>query len=172
MCKQQQICQQILKENGEYCYCIRCREIKSTQVDYESIKYKVIQYEASDGKEFFISAYVPSENHPLGNIIGFLRLRVDNSTEFTRKYALVRELHVYGRMTPTYIKTQENTQHKGIGKTLLKEAERIAYENSKYHIAIISGVGVRKYYEKQGYYLKEAYMVKSLYWNNFINFLF
>lgn len=159
-----QVCQQTLKENGDYCYCIRCREIKSTQIDYKSIKYDVIQYDASQGTEFFISAYVPSEKHPLGNIIGFLRLRIDNSTQFTRKYALVRELHVYGRMTPTYIKTLENTQHKGIGKALLKEAERIAYENSKYDIAIISGVGVRKYYEKQGYYLKGAYMVKSLSW--------
>ena len=65
---------------------------------------------------------------------------------------------------PVGFQKKSDTQHKGIGKQLLKEAERIAYENSKYHVAVISGVGVRKYYEKQGYYLKEAYMVKSLYW--------
>jgi elongator complex protein 3 len=53
-------------------------------------------------------------------------------------------------------------QHKGFGKKLLAEAERITKEIGRDKIVIISGVGVRKYYEKLGYRLEGPYMVKNL----------
>ena len=54
-------------------------------------------------------------------------------------------------------------QHKGLGKKLLKEAERIAKKefNAK-KIAVIAGAGVRGYYRAQGYALKDTYMVKNI----------
>ena len=42
-------------------------------------------------------------------------------------------------------------QHKGFGKQLLRAAERCAAEAGFDRIAVISGVGVREYYRKQGY---------------------
>ena len=47
---------------------------------------------------------------------------------------------------------------------MLAEAERIVRETypNVEKMAIISGVGVREYYEKRGYELMEEYMIKSL----------
>jgi elongator complex protein 3 len=55
-------------------------------------------------------------------------------------------------------------QHKGLGRLLLSEAERIADEefNSPL-IAVLSGVGAREYYSSDlGYSFKAGYMVKKL----------
>jgi hypothetical protein len=43
-------------------------------------------------------------------------------------------------------------------------AERVAYEAGLRRVAVISGVGVRRYYERLGYWLEGAgrYMVKDL----------
>ena len=48
-------------------------------------------------------------------------------------------------------------QHKGLGKKLIKEAEKIAKGKN---IVVISGIGVRDYYRKLGYRLKDTYMIK------------
>ena len=50
----------------------------------------------------------------------------------------------------------------GKGGTFEK-AENISFENNIHKIAIISGVGVREYYEKNGYHLVRNYMIKELY---------
>lgn len=55
-----------------------------------------------------------------------------------------------------------NTQHKGYGRSLLKEAEKIAIKNGYKKMSIISGVGVRNYYRKFGYELDSGYMTKKL----------
>jgi hypothetical protein len=44
---------------------------------------------------------------------------------------------------------------------LIKKAEEIAMNNKYDKIGVISGVGVRKYYEKLGYKLNNNYMVKE-----------
>ena len=93
-----------------------------------------------------------------------------NLFPFLNNVAIVRELHVYGNMTPHKSKKndsqanspRESYQHRGFGKMLLKEAERIAVNNNYHKIAVISGVGVRKYYEKCGYTLNNNYMMKDL----------
>ena len=51
----------------------------------------------------------------------------------------------------------------GFGRKLLKKAEEISFENNIHKVAIISGVGVREYYEKDGYELVHNYMIKKLY---------
>ena len=59
---------------------------------------------------------------------------------------------------------KNTVQHYGFGKKLLKKAEQLARENNCDKIAIISGVGVRKYYENNGYRKTTdgKYMVKEL----------
>ena len=47
-------------------------------------------------------------------------------------------------------------------KKLLLKAEEIAYNNGYNKCAVISGVGVREYYKKNGYTLKNTYMIKKL----------
>jgi elongator complex protein 3 len=54
------------------------------------------------------------------------------------------------------------SQHKGLGKKLMLEAERIAKEQNFKKVAVISGVGVRGYYRKLGYRKNGTYMIKSI----------
>jgi elongator complex protein 3 len=80
--------------------------------------------------------------------------------------ALIRELHVYSNLNNVGNNIDESMQHKGYGKKLVFEAEKIALQNGYKKMAIISGTGVRNYYKKLGYELHETYMIKPLYNNN------
>jgi hypothetical protein len=51
-------------------------------------------------------------------------------------------------------------QHNGFGKKLLKKAEDIAFWNGMKGTVVISGIGVREYYEKRGYHYENNFMVK------------
>ena len=53
-------------------------------------------------------------------------------------------------------------QHKGFGRRLLSEAEKLATQNGCETIAVISGIGVTEYYKKFGYTLKETFMTKDI----------
>lgn len=142
------------------CRDIRAREPKGKLINWDKAEIKVMEYEASQGKEFFISAE-DTENDIL---IGFCRLRFPFEflrPEITLRSALLRELHVYG--TATAIGDGGLVQHKGWGKKLMLKAEEIAQEHGKNKMVVISGVGVRKYYEEKLGYVKEGpYMVKNL----------
>ena len=129
------------------CNCIRCREVKNKIP--EKVTMQKIVYTASGGKEIFLS-YEDRKNDLL---LGFLRLRIDND-------AKVRELHVYGPSAE--IGKKGKIQHKGYGKKLLKESEKIAKKEGKKEIYVTSGIGVREYYRKLGYMQKGFYMVKKL----------
>jgi len=56
----------------------------------------------------------------------------------------------------------DDWQHRGFGKELMLEAERLAILNGKRRIRVTSGIGVREYYRASGYVLEEPYMVKDL----------
>lgn len=79
-----------------------------------------------------------------------------------RHCAFIRELHTYGNMIKIGKYSDTGSQHKGLGKALMKEAERIAREHGFKKIAVISGVGVRGYYRKLGYKKSGTYMIKKL----------
>lgn len=141
------------------CRCIRCREPKGKVIDWEQVKIKVQEYQASGGTEFFISA----EDVENDLLIGFCRLRFPSEflrEEITKDSALIRELHVYG--TATAIGEEGAVQHRGWGKGLMEKAEEIAKEHGKTKVVVISGVGVRKYYEKLGYKREGVYVVKEV----------
>ena len=146
-----------LKIKNITCNCIRCREIKLTNIT--SPELNILKYKANNGVEFFISI----DDAKTDKIIGFCRLRFPTAQlrkEFTKTTAIVRELHVYGETTSVGIKGK--IQHKGFGRLLLKTAELICQENNYDKLLVISGVGVRNYYEKLGYKLQGVYMVKKL----------
>jgi histone acetyltransferase (RNA polymerase elongator complex component) len=75
--------------------------------------------------------------------------------------AIVRELHVYGQAL-NLGQVAERSQHRGMGKELMKKAEELSKKRGYKKLAVISGVGVREYYEKLGYKLEGNYMVKDL----------
>ena len=157
-----QLLQDDMKKNNWCCNCIRCREIKDTYVNPSSIRIDITSYDGSGGTEYFIS--FESEGKYL---IGFIRLRlanIDKSTQLPilHNCALIRELHVYSNLSNVGNNIEASYQHKGYGKRLIEEAERISKEQGYTKIAIISGTGVRNYYRKLGYTLIDTYMFKDM----------
>lgn len=166
-----QTVQEYMRAHGMRCRCLRCREVghidESGIKNQESgIEYKCRQYEASDGMEYFLSYESPDESV----LYAFLRLRLPsrNSEDIYRLFpelcgaALIRELHTYGTLVSINRHDKDASQHKGLGKQLLQKAECIAAENGYARCAVISGIGVREYYRKQGYELEDTYMVKKI----------
>jgi elongator complex protein 3 len=138
---------------------IRMREIGFNKnfSENEELKLKKVEYNASKGKEYFLEI-TNSEDI----LYGLLRLRILPNIK-NKKTAMVRELHVYGKALDLG-EEGKISQHKGLGKKLMEEAEKIAKENSCEEIKVISGVGVREYYKKLGYNLdnEKIYMEKNI----------
>jgi len=160
-----EIVQKEMKKRGLMCKCIRCREIKENYNEKERIYLFKQNYKASKGEEIFLSY----ENKKRNKLYSLLRLRITPNAflPVLKNSAIIRELHTYGQATPiNQNKKQKHksmVQHKGLGKKLIKEAEKIAKKDfGLKKIAVISGVGVRPYYKKLGYKLKDTYMVKNL----------
>ena len=155
-----EIIKEKMKLKGYKCNCIRCREPMGKTLDFSKIKFKILRYKASNGKEFFISANIND------NIIGFCRLRFPYEflrEEINDKTALIRELHVYSSALGLGEKGEGNLQHRGIGIKLMKIAEKIVFKNNKNKLLVISGIGVREYYSnKLGYKREGPYMSKIL----------
>lgn len=152
-----------------FCKCIRCREVKANYDPEEKIKLFRQDYDASKGKEIFLSF----ENQNRTKLYSLLRLRIPAIlTKKTPTQSFIREVHTYGQLRPiekdstSFVVMKEpyhGPQHKGWGKKLIEEAEKISKKEFKVKkIAVISGVGVREYYRKLGYHLENTYMVKSI----------
>jgi elongator complex protein 3 len=149
-----QIVQEKMKELGIHCNCIRCREIgrEKINISIDDLRINYQNYEASKGIENFISI----EDKKSSVLIGFLRLRLPSENffrpEIDDKTALIRELHVYGLMVPVGKQIISGWQHRGWGKILISEAERIALEDyDAEKITVMSALGTKRYYEKLGY---------------------
>jgi len=149
---------------------IRYREVghaasRRIKPNYDAVRILRTDYEASEGIEIFLSA----EDVENDVLIGVLRLRMPSEKahrwEIDSSTAMVRELHVYGLQVPVGEKPGEEAQHRGFGKALLAEAERIALEEfDKKKVLVISGVGAREYFRKRGYKRLDGslYMMKKI----------
>ncbi|MBS3171841.1 tRNA uridine(34) 5-carboxymethylaminomethyl modification radical SAM/GNAT enzyme Elp3 [Candidatus Woesearchaeota archaeon] len=150
-----------LKKRKVKCSCIRCREPKLKQISWENVKLLRQDYEASKGREIFLS-YEDTKNDIL---LGFVRLRIPYKQfrpEITNRSAGIRELHVYGQAVRIGEK-DDNVQHKGLGISLMQEAEKIAKEEYNVNkILVISGIGVRNYYINKLGYKKDGPYVSKL----------
>ena len=124
-----------------------------------------LDYEASGGREIFLSFEDERET-----LFGLLRLRIQEKPvpvlkqEQEGNLAVIRELHIFGPEVPLAEQRPDAAQHKGIGKALLREAERIAAEEFRAgQMLVLSGVGAREYYRTEsGYRSLGEYMVKEL----------
>ncbi|MDH3677809.1 MAG: tRNA uridine(34) 5-carboxymethylaminomethyl modification radical SAM/GNAT enzyme Elp3 [Nitrosopumilus sp.] len=159
-----QIIHQNLTKQGASCKCIRCREagLSKKNPDGQSLNLNRIDYVSSGGNEVFLSYEDKDES-----IYGFLRLRNPSSLahrkEVSTDSCIVRELHVYGKSLQLGQKEENQIQHSGLGKNLMKEAERISKEEfDANRLLVISAVGTREYYQKLGYSLYGPYMSKPL----------
>jgi elongator complex protein 3 len=157
------VVQQRMKRKGIECQCIRCREYgHRAREGRETGEPRLVRtdYQASGGREIFLSFEDGAET-----LFGLLRLRIQPRPETGEASAIIRELHVYGPEVPLTEQKEGAAQHKGLGKALLLEAERIALEEFQLpQMTILSGIGAREYYRSEfGYRLEGDYMVKELY---------
>lgn len=158
-----QIVHENLAKQGVSCKCIRCREAGLSRKNLEQpLQLNRINYESSGGNESFLSYEDKDES-----IYGFLRLRKPSSLAHRKEVGndscIVRELHVYGKSLKIGEKEDKEIQHSGLGKKLMKEAEKISKEEyDAKKLLVISAVGTREYYQKLGYSLYGPYMSKQL----------
>jgi len=159
---------QRMQQQGIECKCIRCREYgHRAQEGCEIGEPHLVRmdYEASGGREVFLS--FEDENETL---FGLLRMRIQSKPvarlgqDVEGNVAIIRELHVYGPEISLSEQKDEAAQHKGLGRALLREAERIAAEEFQSKLMVVlSGVGAKEYYRTGfGYGYQGDYMVKSL----------
>lgn len=160
-----QMALQELREEGERCSCIRCREVGHVKRTHglepkqENIELIERDYEASGGHEYFQSF----EDTEADIILGFTRLRAPTESfreEIDDDTLIVRQLKVMGSATD--IGTDGEVQHKGYGTKLMESAEEKAKELGRNKVVVISAVGTREYYRKFGYEKEGPYMVKYL----------
>ncbi len=160
-----QIVELQMQQEKQSCQCIRCREIKSKQVAWQDIELEEIVYETTVTTEYFISYKTKAQD----KICGFLRLaivkqeaRQDLPIKELSNTAIIREVHVYGKVTDFGKQALDHTQHLGIGTALELRAEEIAKSNNLAKISVISAIGTREYYRKLGFTLAELYMHKTI----------
>ncbi len=175
------VVKQRMKRLALECRCIRCREYGHRAQDGWEIgepQMARMDYEASEGKEIFLSFEDGRET-----LFGLLRMRIQTEvidrprlepsqveaakklrSPTSTKIALIRELHIYGPEIPLKQQNPAAAQHKGLGKALLTEAERIAREEFQaQRMVVLSGTGAKEYYRSEfGYSSQADYMVKSL----------
>jgi elongator complex protein 3 len=156
-----------MSNDGVACRCIRCREYghrSRTGWTIGEPRLARMDYTAADGREIFLSF---EDNHE--TLFGILRMRIQSHSVPVLSgpegnYAVIRELHVFGPEVPLNQRRGEAAQHKGLGKALLREAERIARDEFRSRqLVILSGTGAKEYYRREFDCESSGdYMVKKL----------
>jgi histone acetyltransferase, ELP3 family len=137
---------------------IRYREIGRYKDIAGKVSIEITRYNASGGQEFFIEAV--DEKY---RILSFIRLRFPSDKSHRHEMldsSIIREIKTFG--VEAKIGERGDVQHRGFGRKLLEEAERITSEEGYKRINVISGIGVREYFRKWGYERFGPYMSKLL----------
>ncbi|GGM79120.1 tRNA uridine(34) 5-carboxymethylaminomethyl modification radical SAM/GNAT enzyme Elp3 [Thermogymnomonas acidicola] len=155
------LAERMLAENGMSTMEIRSREVGKRGTDLEDCRLVRRDYMAAGGREVFLSYETGS-----GDIVGFLRLRLPSDMAHRKEVigsSIVREIKVFGEVVPVGSRPEAEWQHRGFGKALMAEAERVSREEFGVgRILVISGIGVRNYFRNMGYERLGPYMAKSL----------
>jgi len=143
-----------MRQQAVECRCIRCREYgHRAQAGREIGEPRMVRmdYDASGGREVFLSFEDEGET-----LFGLLRMRIQSKPVpalgqgLNGTLALIRELHVFGPEVPLSEQRAGAAQHRGLGKALLMEAERIAGDEFQAHqVMVLSGTGAREYYRTE-----------------------
>ena len=144
---------------------IRSREIAFGAAANDELSLSEVAYETTNTHEVFLQWVTPDNR-----IAGFLRLSMPNA-DYANAHAtdlpinageaMIREVHVYGRVAGLH-QGGENAQHRGLGRMLIERACNIARENGYTAINVISAIGTRGYYRKQGFTDNGLYQQRSL----------
>lgn len=152
-----------LKNRGQSCRCIRCREVRKSRVEADSLIFNDLVYHPAYAEEHFLSYETGGDQ-----IAAYLRLSLPDDGVSSLDMpdlegaALVREVHVYGQSLAVGQEQSGAAQHIGLGTNLLQKAVEIAAEHGYSRLAVIAAIGTRKYYESRGFSRGELYMVREL----------
>ncbi len=144
---------------------IRRRELALRTADTSELSLDVVEYVTDVTSERFLQWVTPD-----GSIAGFCRLSLplpealallDNALPISAGQAMIRELHVYGRVSDLHAggsaltsgnrAAGEGVQHRGLGSALVARACEIAHAEGFSAINVISAVGTRGYYRSLGF---------------------
>lgn len=142
-----------IQKRGHAVQEIRMREVATDDVDPTRLRIEDIRYQTTVSEEHFLQ-WVTDENR----IAAFLRLSLPKD----RDVAMIREVHVYGRVAGLGLTERGGAQHAGLGKRLIEEACAQAQDAGYRAIDVISSVGTRNYYRKLGFYDTELYQRKDI----------
>ena len=144
---------------------IRSREIAFGAAANDELSLSEVAYETTNTSEVFLQWITPDNR-----IAGFLRLSMPNTDYINARAsdlpintgeAMIREVHVYGRVAGLH-QGGENAQHRGLGRMLIERACDIARNNGYTAINVISAIGTRGYYRKQGFADNGLYQQRRL----------
>ena len=159
-----QVVQRRLRERGQCCQCMRCREVRERGAPMDGLKLREQVYSTAGSEEHFLTL-----NTCTDQLAGYARLslptvEVEIGIDEIRAAALLRELHVYGPALEIGSDAARSgaAQHRGLGTRLLEHAERIATEAGFASMAVIAAVGTREYYRSRGFVRSGSYMVKVI----------
>lgn len=122
---------------------IRQREIATESLQACDLSLERVYYRSSVSDEVFLQ-WVSKQN----TIAGFLRLSLPHEGSV----AMIREVHVYGRVAELGSTEEGAAQHLGLGKQLIDHARSIAGNAGYARMDVISSVGTRNYYRRLGFY--------------------
>ena len=144
---------------------IRKREIKGKKIHFDNLELERIGYDTTVSKEIFLSYKTKDTDQ----ICGFLRLSLPHKKHVRNHFidelkgcSMIREVHVYGKVVGLKNRGKGESQHIGLGKLLIEEAERLSKEKKVKKIAVISAIGTREYYRKRGFKDRSLYMIKEI----------
>ena len=155
--------QNLMKERGTACRCIRCREIRGQKVSQDELILNDYRYRAAFADEHFLQ-FVTEDDR----LAGYLRLSIPDDLganapiDELRGCALIREVHIYGQSLPVGTEQSGAAQHIGLGSRLIEEACSIAASLGFERIAVIAAIGTRRYYESRKFFRGAYYLLRNL----------
>lgn len=177
-----QLVEQRIDSEGLATAEIRHREVSLANVAAEDLSLEVVEYETTATSERFLQWVTPQ-----GKIAGFLRLSLPHANAIAQlneeyeaatsktaeqrhtlpfplqaREAMIREVHVYGRVEKLQHAGINNAQHRGLGTQLVNRACELASRAGYQRINVISAVGTRGYYRKLGFYDNGLYQQRML----------
>ena len=147
---------------------IRMREVATSDVMPSQLHLDCVRYQTSTSDEHFLQ-WVDDRGH----IAGFCRLSLPSeeaiaaelgkdASPLSPRTAMIREVHVYGRVAGLGTSEQGAAQHAGLGKALVEKACEHARNAGFSSVAVISAIGTRGYYRMLGFRDAGLYQIRNL----------
>jgi len=142
----------LLRARGVPLQEIRSREVREARAGGE-LTLRETRYATSIGEEIFVEALTGADR-----LAGFARIALPSAPfadappiDELRRCALLREVHVYGAVADLGERAPNKSQHAGLGARLVARSADLARAGGFPQLSVISAVGTRTWYRRQGF---------------------